>query len=237
MPTLGRVHGQQTTLYVEYPLRTGAPSSMVRLRGRPSSTAPYSHVVGEMTYPYDCIGHNRSILSANDVYISPIDGAIDIVLLGWCRKRKCHRRSGLWLVFSYSITDLGRLQSWLIQVPPKMDTLQVGTLQLAILYVKNNASFTLDSCPRELCFIPNQVDVRLHHVLTMLHVHLVWDVCIAGNSQFQCEGSTFSRQNRPFVGLPQLKKAPSRLDDGKEVVLTAAAVNNRGPYTTINRLI
>ena len=51
------------------------------------------------------MGHNRSISSANDVYISPIDGAIDIVLLRWCRKRKCHRRSGLWLFFSYSITD------------------------------------------------------------------------------------------------------------------------------------
>ena len=44
----------------------------------------------------------------------------------------------------------GRLQSWLCQVHAKMDTFQVGTLQLAILYVKNIASFTLDSCPREL---------------------------------------------------------------------------------------
>ena len=68
-------------IYVEYPLRTGAPSSIIRLRGRPSSTAPYSRVVGEMTYPYDCMGHNRSILSANDVDIPPIDGAIVIVLL------------------------------------------------------------------------------------------------------------------------------------------------------------
>ena len=33
------------------PLKTGAPSSIMRLRGRPSSTAPYSRVVGEMTYP------------------------------------------------------------------------------------------------------------------------------------------------------------------------------------------
>ena len=53
---------------------------MIRLRGRPSSTAPYSRVVPEMTYPYDCMGHNRSISSANDVDIPPIDGAIDIVL-------------------------------------------------------------------------------------------------------------------------------------------------------------
>ena len=33
-----------------------------------------------MTYPYDCMGHNSSISSANDVDIPPIDGAMDIVL-------------------------------------------------------------------------------------------------------------------------------------------------------------
>ena len=32
-----------------------------------------------MTYPYDCMGYNRSISNANDVDIPPIDGAIDIV--------------------------------------------------------------------------------------------------------------------------------------------------------------
>ena len=52
---------------------------MIRLRRRSSSTAPYSRVVWEMTYPYDCMGHNRSILNANDVDIQCIDGAIDIV--------------------------------------------------------------------------------------------------------------------------------------------------------------
>jgi len=57
-----------------------APSSMIRLRGRPSSTSPCSRVVPEMTYPYDCMGHNSSISSANDVDIPPIDGAMDIVL-------------------------------------------------------------------------------------------------------------------------------------------------------------
>ena len=76
------------------------------LRGRPSSTAPCSRVVWEMTYPYDCMGHNRSISSANDVDIPPIDGAMDIVLhTTMVQKAESHRRSDLWLLFSYSITD------------------------------------------------------------------------------------------------------------------------------------
>jgi len=32
-----------------------------------------------LTYPYHCMGHNRSISNANDIDIPPIDGAIDIV--------------------------------------------------------------------------------------------------------------------------------------------------------------
>ena len=32
-----------------------------------------------LTYPYHCMGHNRSISNANDIGIPPIDGAIDIV--------------------------------------------------------------------------------------------------------------------------------------------------------------
>ena len=71
-------------------------------------------------------------------------------------------------------------------------------------------------------------------MLTMWAMHFVWDVCISGTSLSESESKHFGHQNR-LLWATVAKKLGKSLNDGKDVVLVAAAVSDRGTYTTINQ--
>ena len=93
------------------------------------------------------MGHNRSISSANDVDIPPIDGAMDIVLhTTMVSKAEMPRVSDLWLFFSYSTTDPDISPKLLQLLPLLFGDLLIGCVLLCFCVAEISGAVINNNC-------------------------------------------------------------------------------------------